>query len=215
MGIFINTLAIVCSTLVIIIGTSYFMREKAAGKLRYYLLIMSIFGAFWSGGYGLMGFMETPDSATLFRGIGLVGVIGFMMTESLMIAYMISIPKWLYYLYEAVYIVFSVVDLACYAPNPELYTIIDGRMCFYSQPGLWRTIHYSFLAFVSTTLIAMAINWTKKESNARRSLLQFGYFIFHHPGYCPAPLRKAFLPQFGLRNAADLSDHLVLGHQIQ
>ena len=47
MGIFINTLAIVCSTLVIIIGSSYFMREKAAGKLRYYLLIMSIFGALW------------------------------------------------------------------------------------------------------------------------------------------------------------------------
>lgn len=196
MGIFINTLAIVCSTLVIIIGTSYFMREKAAGKLRYYLLIMSIFGAFWSGGYGLMGFMETPDSATLFRGIGLVGVIGFMMTESLMIAYMISIPKWLYYLYEAVYIVFSVVDLACYAPNPELYTIIDGRMCFYSQPGLWRTIHYSFLAFVSTTLIAMAINWTKKESNARRSLF-IKAMIFSNLAILFSIIPDTVLPLFG------------------
>ncbi len=168
MGILVNTIAIVSATLIAIIGLSYFLREKAAGKLRYYLLIMSIFGALWSGGYGLMGFMETAGAATLFRRIGLFGIIGFMMTESLMIAYMTSIPKWLYYVYAIVYLVFGVIDLACNHPNPELYTRIGGRTCFYSEPSLWRNVHQGFLFFVCVTLIVMAVNWTRKEMSARR-----------------------------------------------
>ena len=63
MGIFINCIAVIFSTVIIICGISYFMREKAAGKLRYYMLIMGIFGALWSGGYGIMGFTETVKAA--------------------------------------------------------------------------------------------------------------------------------------------------------
>ena len=50
MGIFINCLAVVFSTIIAICGISYFAREKNAGKLRYYMLVMGFFGALWSGG---------------------------------------------------------------------------------------------------------------------------------------------------------------------
>ena len=90
MGIFINCLAVVFSTIIAICGISYFMREKNAGALRYYMLVMGFFGALWSGGYGIMGFTETGEAAAVFRAVGLVGVVGFMMTEALMIAYMLA-----------------------------------------------------------------------------------------------------------------------------
>ena len=45
MGIFINCLAVVFSTIIAICGISYFAREKNAGKLRYYMLVMGFFGA--------------------------------------------------------------------------------------------------------------------------------------------------------------------------
>ena len=100
MGIFINCLAVVFSTITAICGISYFKREKNAGALRYYMLVMGFFGALWSGGYGIMGFTETGEVAAVFRAVGLVGVAGFMMTEALMIAYMVELPKWLFRAYE-------------------------------------------------------------------------------------------------------------------
>ncbi|MGN0425034.1 MAG: ATP-binding protein [Acetatifactor sp.] len=196
MGIFINTIAIICSTVIVVIGISYFMREKAAGRLRYYLLIMSIFGALWSGGYGLMGFMETAEEAIFFRRVGLTGIIGFMMTEALMVAYMTSLPKWLYYLYEAVFIGFGVFDLACFPADVNSYTRIGGRMCFYSHPSFWRNVHLAFLIFVCVTLIAMAINWTRKESSARRSLF-IKVMVFSNLAILFSIIPDTILPLFG------------------
>ena len=75
MGLLVNCLAVVFSTIIAICGVSYFVREKNAGGLRYFLLIMGFFGALWSGGYGIMGFTETSESAALFRAVGLIGVV--------------------------------------------------------------------------------------------------------------------------------------------
>ena len=111
MGLFINCLAVVCSTVIAICGISYFMREKNAGSLRYYMLIMGFFGALWSGGYGIMGFTETAEQAVIFRAVGLVGIVGFLMTEALMVVYMIQLPKWLFRAYAAVFGIFAAVDL--------------------------------------------------------------------------------------------------------
>lgn len=168
MGIFINCIAVIFSTVIIICGISYFMREKAAGKLRYYMLIMGIFGALWSGGFGIMGFTETVKAAYVFRAIGLIGVVGFMMTEALMVAYMTSLPKWLYYTYEVVFIILAIVDLAFFIPDVHSFERINGRMCYYSYMGVGRTVHQCFLIFIAVSMITIAIIWVRKERKSRR-----------------------------------------------
>ena len=78
MGLVVNCLAVVFSTIIAICGISYFIREKNAGSLPYFILIMGFFGALWSGGYGIMGFAESSEDAAVFRAIGLIGIAGFM-----------------------------------------------------------------------------------------------------------------------------------------
>lgn len=168
MGIFINCLAVVFSTVMAICGISYFMREKNAGNLRYYMLIMGFFGALWSGGYGIMGFTETQESAAVFRAVGLVGVVGFMMTEALMVAYMVELPKWLFRTYAVVFGIFAAIDLFFFIPDPHTFVRINGRMCYYSHYGFRRMIHNSFLVFVAVTMIAIAIIWVHKEKPTRQ-----------------------------------------------
>lgn len=121
MGLFINCLAVVFSTIIAICGISYFVREKNAGNLRYYMLVMGFFGALWSGGYGIMGFTETAENASIFRAVGVIGVACFMMTEALMTAYMIQIPKWLFHTYAAVFGIFAAVDLFFFIPDPHTF----------------------------------------------------------------------------------------------
>ena len=169
MGIFINCLAVVFSTIIAICGISYFMREKNAGALRYYMLVMGFFGALWSGGYGIMGFTETGEAAAVFRAVGLVGVVGFMMTEALMIAYMVELPKWLFRAYAMIFGIFAVVDLYFFIPDQHTFVRLNGRMCYYSTNSFGRMVHSIFLAFVAVTMIAMAILWVHKEKPKRQS----------------------------------------------
>ena len=168
MGIFINCLAVVFSTIIAICGISYFMREKNAGALRYYMLVMGFFGALWSGGYGIMGFTETGEAAAVFRAVGLVGVAGFMMTEALMIAYMVELPKWLFRAYAMIFGIFAVVDLYFFIPDQHTFVRLNGRMCYYSTNSFGRMVHNIFLAFVAVTMIAMAILWVHKEMPKRQ-----------------------------------------------
>ena len=169
MGIFINCLAVVFSTIIASCGISYFMREKNAGALRYYMLVMGFFGALWSGGYGIMGFTETGEAAAVFRAVGLVGVVGFMMTEALMIAYMVELPKWLFRAYAMIFGIFAVVDLYFFIPDQHTFVRLNGRMCYYSTNSFGRMVHNIFLAFVAVTMIAMAILWVHKEKPKRQS----------------------------------------------
>ena len=169
MGIFINCLAVVFSTIIAICGISYFMREKNAGALRYYMLVMGFFGALWSGGYGIMGFTETGEAAAVFRAVGLVGVAGFMMTEALMIAYMVELPKWLFRAYAMIFGIFAAVDLYFFIPDQHTFVRLNGRMCYYSTNSFGRMVHNIFLAFVVVTMIAMAILWVHKEKPKRQS----------------------------------------------
>ena len=169
MGIFINCLAVVFSTIIASCGISYFMREKNAGALRYYMLVMGFFGALWSGGYGIMGFTETGETAAVFRAVGLVGVAGFMMTEALMIAYMVELPKWLFRAYAMIFGIFAVVDLYFFIPDQHTFVRLNGRMCYYSTNSFGRMVHNIFLAFVVVTMIAMAILWVHKEKPKRQA----------------------------------------------
>ena len=169
MGIFINCLAVVFSTITAICGISYFKREKNAGALRYYMLVMGFFGALWSGGYGIMGFTETGEAAAVFRAVGLVGVVGFMMTEALMIAYMVELPKWLFRAYAMIFGIFAVVDLYFFIPDQHTFVRLNGRMCYYTTNSFGRMVHSIFLAFVAVTMIAMAILWVHKEKPKRQS----------------------------------------------
>ena len=168
MGILINCLAVVFSTIIAICGISYFMREKNAGALRYYMLVMGFFGALWSGGYGIMGFTETGEVAAVFRAVGLVGVAGFMMTEALMIAYMVELPKWLFRAYAMIFGIFAVVDLYFFIPDQHTFVRLNGRMCYYSTNSFGRMVHNIFLAFVVVTMIAMAILWVHMEKPKRQ-----------------------------------------------
>lgn len=169
MGILINCLAVVFSTIIAICGISYFMREKNAGALRYYMLVMGFFGALWSGGYGIMGFTETGEVAAVFRAVGLVGVAGFMMTEALMVAYMVELPKWLFRAYAMIFGIFAAVDLYFFIPDQHTFVRLNGRMCYYSTNSFGRMVHNIFLAFVAVTMIAMAILWVHKEKPKRQS----------------------------------------------
>ncbi len=169
MGILINCLALIFSTIIALCGISYFLREKNAGRLRYFMLIMGVFGALWSGGYGIMGFAETAKQAELFRTVGIVGVVGFMMTEALMIAYMIHMPKWLYRVYVAAFGLVGVIDLFFFIPDHHDFVRIDGRMCYYATNSMARKIHSGFLAFVTVTMLGMAVIWVCKKKTKREA----------------------------------------------
>ena len=157
MGIFVNCLAVVFSTIMAICGISYYLREKNAGSLRVYMLVMGFFGALWSGGYGIIGFMENAQQAEVVRAIGVSVVVGFMMTEALMIAYMIRLPKWLYHTYAVIFGLFAAIDLFYFIPDYHVFERINGRMCYYAINSFGRRVHSFFLIYLTIKMLGMAV----------------------------------------------------------
>ena len=160
MGLFVNCLAVVFSTVIVSCGISYFAREKNAGCLRYYMLIMGLMGALWSGGFGIMGFTETAEQAEIFRAVGVTGVAGFMMTEALMVAYMIRLPKWLFRTYVAAFGLFIARSARTFLLRPTF--------CFASLPMNWE---YDMPYERAAALIL----WIQSERNSRFLALRSRY----------------------------------------
>ena len=196
MGVFINCLAIICSTIIAICGISYFVREKNAGQLRYYLLYMSFFGVLWSGGYGIMGFMETAKTASFFRALGVVGIAGFMMMEAFLIAFMAHLPEKLFSAYKIVFQIFAFVDLLFFIPDKHEYVRINGRMCFYTTNSFGSNVHRLFLAFVTISLIGIGIIWCFKKKRARESDY-LKVLVFSNLAILISVIPDTILPLFG------------------
>lgn len=168
MGVFVNCLAVICSTIIALCAVSYFIREKSSGYFRYFMLVMGFFGMLWSGGYGIMGFTETVTAATIFRFIGLFGVAGFMWTEALMIAYIIKPPRYLIILYAVILGIFAIADLSFFWVDYHDFVRIDGRMCFYTENSPSRVVHNLYLVVIGVTMIAIAVIWVRKEKRKRQ-----------------------------------------------
>ena len=91
------------------------------------------------------------------------------MTEALMIAYMVELPKWLFRAYAMIFGIVAVVDLYFFIPDQHTFVRLNGRMCYYTTNSFGRMVHSIFLAFVAVTMIAMAILWVHKEKLKRQS----------------------------------------------
>ncbi len=166
MGIFVNCLSVVCATIVLTCGISYFLREKNS-VFRYFMLLMGFFGALWSGGYGIMGFVRSTEQAALFRIVGLIGVVGYMTAEVIMVAYNIKVPKKLFVVLSVAFCAFSVFDVLL--PDTLIFVRVADRMRFYVTNSFGRWFHNIFLVAVAIALITMAIVWKRQDKPKRQN----------------------------------------------
>ena len=175
MGYFINTSMVVLGTLGLIMGLSYFMREKLAGAIRWFLLFLGIFTCIWCSFYGIMGFCENLAIAHVMRNIGLFGIAGFLVAEAFLLIHMVEMVAPLGYICAGIFTAFAITDFVIFShkgTNIYARTLADDRTFYYAAPCFEREFHYVFLAFTFVSFMVLDVIWFIKKKPRREKLFQ-------------------------------------------
>ncbi|MCR4617579.1 MAG: response regulator [Lachnospiraceae bacterium] len=168
MGNLINTGLIIFGVLGLVIGASYFTKDKLAGSVRYLILFMGIFSCIWCAGYGVMGFCENLTYAYYCRNVGLFGLLGFLTTEAMLLLSIINVLKPIRVLCSIIYIIAAISDFVVFGkPDINIFIRTADRTSYYSVQCFEREYHYAYLAVIFVTFVMMDIFWFLKKKPKR------------------------------------------------
>ena len=159
MGVIINTALVALATMLLVMGFSFYFREKNAGIFRRFLLLLGIFAALWAGGYGVMGSVEDLSMAYIPRAVGLFGVLGFLTVEFNLALKLVSSSSVRSRVFMILSFILAIVDFACYAyPYANHYIRVGTRTAYYSN---WYIGVYFHCAYTAVCAVSMSILVTK------------------------------------------------------
>ena len=175
MGYFINTSMVVLGMLGLIMGLSYFLREKLAGAIRWFLLFLGIFTCVWCSFYGIMGFCENIEAAHVMRNFGLFGIMAFLTTEAFLLIHMVEMVSPLNYICAGIFSTVAIADYIFFShkgTNIYARTLTGDRTFYYAAPCYEREVHYVFLAFTFVCFLVLDVIWFIKKKPRREKIFQ-------------------------------------------
>lgn len=168
MGNVINTGLIIFGVLGLVIGLSYFMKEKLVGSIRWFILFLGIFTFIWCSCYGVMGFCENLTYAFYCRNAGLFGLLGFLTTEAVLLLTIVEVVKPVKAICAIVYFLASLSDFVIFGkPHVNVFIRLADRTTYYSVPCFEREYHYVYLATIFVTFILLDVFWFIKKKPKR------------------------------------------------
>ena len=190
-------LMIVCATLSVCLGVSYFLREKKAGAVKYFLLALGISSGTWNLSYAVLCFAKTVSFAVFFRTIGVVSVDLFLYAEIVMFTKWCSYRNRLRYLIRVLFLALCVADIILFGhPDSNRYAVEDGFMRFYTNIRWRHDFHLAVIAAVVVCMILMAVTFGKKSEFKRERRFLAGLWISNWFLFFAA-IPDTFLPMLG------------------
>lgn len=163
MGNVVNVSLIICGTIALVTGISYFFREKDLTALRVLILLLGIYATMWCSGYAFMGMTGNTSYSIVGRNIGLFGVLAFMVTETAFLIIEVKLPDIVLKTLLPADIIIAVIDFIFYSNENNLIFIrYHERTCYYARSTPARSFHEFFIAFLSISMISIGIYWVRK-----------------------------------------------------
>ena len=177
MGILINFSLIICGVIALSAGVSFYAREKYNKLLGRSMLFMAIFTFFWCGGYSFMGFAGNETYAYIGRTIGLIGIYGFLVTESIFAIYVSDTLKRTRKLVIVALVLLGLADLILFSqPDVLEFTSVGGRTCYYAKESIGRTFHSVYVTCMFLFMGALGVRWSCR-CKLKRDKLFMAYLV--------------------------------------
>lgn len=168
MGMLINLSLVFLGTISLILGISYFIRERNNLVLCTLILLLGVFSSIWNFGYAFMGMTGNSDYALLGRQLGLFGILAFLITESAFLVIETEIPTIALYTLIPIDVLFGLIDFVLFGKADNIIFIrFQERTCFYAKNTYGRYFHDFFLVFLFISMFVLAIVWLKKSKLRR------------------------------------------------
>ena len=173
MGYIINCTLVVCASVVMVRGISYFANTGAERLVRWQMLLMSIFVMFWNAGYAAVGFMKDPALCWIPRTFGVCGYAGFLAIEVWFVSFFMRIRVWKQI--SVLTGILSVVDMIVFGGrNVDTFFMGKDRMLYRQVNIEVSRFHYAYMMYMFALIVVVAIIWWPKEPSVRRKRLSGG-----------------------------------------
>lgn len=195
MGLVINLTLVICATVVLTRGISYFMGSELSRMVRFQVLLMSVFVMFWNAGYAVLGFMDNTEKCWLPRTFGVVGYAGFLAIEVWFISAYMHTKIWK--LQAGLTGIFTAIDVYIFGGrNVDEFFMGKDRMLYRSVDTTASTFHYCYMAYMLGLIIFNAIVFLPKESSGRRRRLS-GSMMLSNVMIIITAIPDTILPRLG------------------
>ena len=175
----INCLLLIIGTVAGVCGISFYIRNReAVGRLRFYIFAYGICSAVWCIFFALIGICDDFGICSLFRKIGDIGIVSFLIAETFLGADMCGLKEKTAGFFKALSIVLGVVDYLFYAQDKvSTFVRIGNRTTWIANPegSFNRAIHSAYIAVTFIVLFSFVIVWYRnnKVKRLRRFLRLF------------------------------------------
>ncbi len=146
----------------------YFLRKRDWHYLENRMFItFCIASALWSLGFSGVFIQTVPDNAYLWRGIGMIGTFGYMITAQMLICYLSGIAKKFRYLFDGFAFLGIIIYFFIIQKDKVTYTMTDMGMTYSFNPGLWNNLYTSYSVIVALNMLCVIIYMLKTAKKKR------------------------------------------------
>jgi len=157
-GTIISVALILLSGIVLVIGLSFYKREKSAGNIRTQLLIYSLAAFAWSFCYGCLGFLNNVHSAQIFRMIGVTGIDIFLVADFCVVMDLTHIREKLARITKIVTGIIFAIDWGLFSqPEVDSFFFSNGYMTWKGNACFARTYHNVVISILFIIMASMGI----------------------------------------------------------
>ena len=178
----VNCLLLIAGTVAAVCGISFYIRNReGSANIRFIIFFYGMTAAVWCLFFGLIGFCDDFGLCSIFRKLGDVGIISFLITETFLVTDLSGINDRIANLFKNGSIVAGVVDLWFFSRNNvDQFVRINGWTSWVANPSpegaFCRGVHSAYVTITFLTLFILGIVWMK--NNKVKRLRSFLYMVF-------------------------------------
>lgn len=176
----INCGLLILGTVAALCGTSFYLRNReASGNIRFYIFSYGLCAAVWCYFFGVLGFCDDLELCNLFRKIGDIGVVSFLITETFLITDISGINPKITRIFKTLAIVAGFVDYLFFTQDNVNIFVRQGNWTTWTanpDGSLNRAIHSAYIAFTFLVLFFFGVAWM--HNNRVKRLRRFLFFVF-------------------------------------
>lgn len=176
----INCFLLIVGTVAAACGISFYLRNReTSGNIRFYIFSYGNCAAIWCLFFGFIGFCNDLAVCNLFRKVGDIGIISFLVTETFLITDISGARKEIARIFKSLAVVSGVVDYFVFSQDHvNIFIRKDGWTTWVADPAgaFHRTFHSGYILFTFLVLFSFGVVWMK--NNKVKRLRKFLYLVF-------------------------------------
>ena len=150
---------------------SHFKKSNMKNKDNILFFLCSLSSAIWSFGFYCVFIQTIPDNAYLWRGIGMIGTFGYLITAQLLICHFSGIHKhWRcaieFFSFLGIILYFFIIQ-----KDQVTYELTDIGMSYSFTAGIWNNLYIIYSVITAVNMFAVTIYMLLKSTTKRNKVL--------------------------------------------